>query len=47
MKRYINGFLEKYMFTVAGRIKVIQALGNFGVVGGIIVTVLLLSATFL
>ena len=47
MKRYLNAFLEKYLSTSAGRIKVIQALGTFGVVGGIIVTAVLLSATFL
>jgi len=39
--------MKKYINTAAGRIQLIQFLGRFAVVGGTIVTTLLLSATFL
>lgn len=39
--------ISRYLDTPKGRIKLIQFLGRFGVVGGIIVTVLIATATFM
>ena len=39
--------LLRYIETSEGRIKIINILGTFGVVGGMIVTTILLWATFL
>lgn len=38
--------ISRYIDTPSGRIKVVQFLGRFGVVGGILVTAILLTATF-
>lgn len=37
-------FLEKYLYSSAGRAKVIRWLGTFAVTGGIIVSVILFAA---
>lgn len=39
--------MEEFLSVPANRIKVVVALGRFSVVGGLLVTALLLSATFL
>jgi len=39
--------MEKFLSTPANRIKLVNALGRFSVIGGLLVTALLLGATFL